>query len=195
MNENVYKRPNKPLLCKELDFNIKNPMLTNSFNSEKPILLTVDKNTECHTTPDLVADYMVECLDHEEHMTIYEPHAGTGQLIAALLRENINIKLIKAGELNVNLCNFTRKRFPLLNIEQGDFINVSETFDRIICSPPFKAIIKHMNHVYKCLNTNGFAICLVPISYNKIEHEVLDILSADTFTTCNVKTKIIKISK
>jgi len=195
MNRSVYKRPNKPLLCKEFDFSIKNPMLESNADLSRPKLIAVDSSTECHTTPDQVADYMAELLDYETGMTVCEPHAGTGQLIAALMRENVDIKLIKAFELNISLCEFVKNRFAELSIEQGDFLEVNELFDRIICNPPFKKIIKHMDQVYKCLKVGGIAICLVPITYNKLEHEIIDILEDDTFLNCKVKTKIIKVTK
>ena len=95
MNRSVYKRPNKPLLCKDFDFSIKNPMLESNADLSRPKLIAVDSSTECHTTPDQVGDYMVECLDYESGMTVCEPHAGTGQLIAALMRENIDITFNK----------------------------------------------------------------------------------------------------
>jgi len=195
MNLSVYKRPKKPLLCKDFDFSIKNPMLESNADLSRPKLIAVDSSTECHTTPDQVADYMVECLDYETGMTLCEPHAGTGQLIAALVLENIDTSLIRAFELNISLCDFVKNRFTDLSVEQGDFLEVNESFDRIICNPPFKKIIKHMDQVYKCLNKGGIAICLVPITYNKLEHEVIDILEDDTFLNCKVKTKIIKVTK
>jgi phospholipid N-methyltransferase len=195
MNLSVYTRPKKPLLCKEFDFSIKNPMLENNVELSKTKLIAVDSSTECHTTPDQVADYMAECLDYETGLTLCEPHAGTGQLIAALVRENIDIDLIKAYELNFSLCDFVKNRFSDLSIEQGDFLEVNESFDRIICNPPFKKIIKHVDHVYQCLNKGGIAICLVPVTYKKINHEIIDILDENTFLNCKVRTKIIKIVK
>jgi len=195
MNLSVYTRPKKPLLCKEFDFSIKNPMLESNVDLSRPKLIAVDSSTECHTTPDQVADYMVECLDYEAGMTLCEPHAGTGQLIAALVRENIDIGLLKAFELNISLCDFVKNRFSDLSIEQGDFLEVNESFDRIICNPPFKKIIKHVDQVYQCLNKGGIAICLVPVAYKKIEHEIIDLLDDDTFLNCKVRTKIIKIIK
>lgn len=195
MNLSVYTRPKKPLLCKEFDFSIKNPLLESNADLSRPKLISVDSSTECHTTPDQVADYMVEFLDYEAGLTLCEPHAGTGQLIAALVRENIDINLLKAFELNISLCDFVKNRFSDLSIEQGDFLEVNEPFDRIICNPPFKKIIKHMDQVYKCLKNGGIAICLVPIAYKKIEHEIIDILDEDTFLNCKVRTKIIKIVK
>lgn len=196
MHSSLFSRPNKPLTCKNFDFNIKNPLLDSPKLVSPTKLLTVDSSTECHTTPDQVGNFMVACLDYQEGLTILEPHVGTGQLIGALLRENICINSIKAYELNNSLCNFTKNRFPDLSIEQGDFLEIkNQSFHRVIANPPFKTIIKHMDHIYKCLKVGGIAICLVPITYKKIDHEIIEILPDDTFSTCKVNTKIIKIIK
>lgn len=193
MKASVYTRPNKPLTCKPMDFSIKNPLL--GVEIEKPKMLSVDSGTQCHTTPDNPAAFMVDCLDYKSGLSVYEPHAGTGQLINALINAGVALSDIRAGEMHMTLCEFVRQRFEGLHLEQGDFLNHSGRYDRIICNPPFKPVIKHMDHVLYCLKPGGIAVCLVPVTYNKIEHEELDRLPPDTFAHCNVHTKIIRIEK
>ena len=193
MKASVYTRPNKPLTCKAMDFSIKNPLL--GVELSKPKMLAVDSGTQCHTTPDEHAAFMADCLAFETGVSVYEPHAGTGQLINALINADIPMSAIRAGELNVTLCEFVKQRFDGIHIEQGDFLSHNGNYDRIICNPPFKPIIKHMDHVLSCLKPGGVAVCLVPVTYNKIAHEELDRLPPDTFAHCNVSTKIIRIEK
>lgn len=208
MNLNCFARPNKPLVCKRPNFDIKIPLV----DINAPKLLTVDAGTECHTTPDHVADLMVSYLDYKHAspgraaMGVLEPHAGTGQLVNALLKSCIRGSCINTVELHYKLVEHMQGRFKgtFVNLNQGDFLTDYKEFEyspreeysgeqRIICNPPFKKIIAHMDQVYKCLRPGGFAICLVPITYKKIDHEVLETLDSDIFAHAKVNTKIIKI--
>ena len=203
MNINRFSRPNKPLACKRPNFDIKAPIV----NMQAPKLLTIDRGTECHTTPDHVADLMVSYLEYEQatintaSSNILEPSAGTGQIVNALLNSGIMSGSINTIEKHYKLVEYMQNRFSdnFVNINQGDFLTdyneFNNEYDRVICNPPFKQIIKHIDQVYKCLKVGGLAICLVPMSYKKIDHEVLEILPSDTFSYCKVNTKIIKISK
>ncbi len=195
MNTNCFVRPKKPLICKLPNFNIKVPLVT----IEAPKLLTVDSSTECHTTPDNVALRMAQYLDVRQYDNVLEPHVGTGQLINALIESGVSIHYICAIEKHYKLCEFTQEKFPKLKVNQGDFLTDFNEFineyDKIICNPPFKKIIAHMDQVYKCLKSGGVAVCLVPTSYKKIDHEVLENLNSDTFLNCKVNTKIIRIRK
>lgn len=210
MNTNCFTRPNKPLTCKRPDFDIPIPIV----DINAPKLLTVDRDTECHTTPDYIADLMVSYLNYEDAsigsaaMGVLEPSAGTGQLVNALLKSGIRGGCINTVERHYKLVRHMQDRFndTFVNINQGDFLTDFKEFEhveneeysgenRIICNPPFKQIIKHIDQVYKCLKIGGQAVCLVPISYKKIEHEVLEILASDTFGFCKVNTKIIRITK
>lgn len=203
MNLNCFARPNKPLTCKRPNFDIKVPIV----DIHAPKLLKVDSSTECHTTPDHVADLMVSYLEYEPPTidkagsTILEPHAGTGQLVQALLNADIESWRINTIEKHNKLVDHMAERFKGLsvNFNQGDFLTDYNEFageyNRIICNPPFKQIIKHIDQVYKCLKVGGVAICLVPSTYKKIDHEVLEELDSNTFSYAKVNTKIIRITK
>lgn len=210
MNTNCFTRPNKPLICKLPNFDIKAPVI----DIKAVKLLTVDSSTECHTTPDSVADLMVSYLNYEKATvnksgsSILEPSAGTGQLVNALLKADIMSGCINTIEKHYKLVECLQDRFVdnFVNINHGDFLTDYREFeqslrdqysgyDRIICNPPFKKIVAHIDQVYKCLKIGGVAVCLVPVTYKKIDHEVLDTLSNDTFLNCKVNTKIIRIIK
>lgn len=195
MNINCFTRPDKPLTCKLPNFNIKTPLVL----IEAPKLLTVDSGTECHTTTNDVALRMVDYLNVQQHESVLEPHAGTGQLINALIESGVSINYICAVEKHYKLCEFTQNKFPKLKVNQGDFLTdfneFENEYDKIICNPPFKKIVAHIDQVYKCLKVGGVAVCLVPVNYKKLDHEVLEILPSDTFSYCKVNTKIIRITK
>jgi len=210
MNNTCFTRPKKPLTCKRPDFDIPIPIV----NINAPKLLTVDRGTECHTTPDHVADLMVEYLDYKDATIneaahgVLEPHAGTGQLVAAMLRAGFMSGCINTIEKHQKLVEHMQNRFEytLVSINQGDFLTDFDEFkhrpgdiysgeDRIICNPPFKNIVAHMDQVFKCLKPGGLAICLVPITYKKLEHDILKELGNNTFSYAKVNTKIIRITK
>lgn len=161
----------------------------------RPKLLSVDSSTECHTTPNEHALFMAHSLEYKMGMSVLEPHAGTGQLINGLVASGVSEQDIKGNELNISLCEAANKRFENVEIEQGNFLDKVYKVDRIVCNPPFKKIIAHMDHVLFCLNKKGIAICIVPYSYKKLKHEILEELPQGTFSNCNVRTKIIKVAK
>lgn len=206
MNTNCFTRPKKPFTCKRPNFDIVIPLV----DINAPKLLTFDASTECHTTPDHIADLMASYVSAKQYQTVLEPHCGTGQLINALLKSGISYTNIVGIERHSKLVEFTKERFKqhqFLKINQGcifehwfdcfkpDKHDQYSGCDYVVCNPPFKQIIKHIDRVYSFLKVGGVAICLVPMSYKKIDHEVLEILPNDTFLHAKVNTKIIKITK
>ena len=77
---NMYTRPNKP----------KTMHVTRRRDLPRPVFnpvaapIYVDSSTECHVTPATVAARMAGLLPNREASTL-EPHAGTGNLIRALI--------------------------------------------------------------------------------------------------------------
>jgi phospholipid N-methyltransferase len=202
MDRSLFKRPDKPLVCARPNFDIKAPVV----DIKQPKLISVDSSTECHTTPSSIAARMVDYLDIQPatlttaSSSILEPHGGTGQLVQALLDRGVLGGWINTVELNHKLCDFMSERFQdsYVNINQGSifddhFDSFVQKYDRIICNPPFRSVVKHIDRIYSFLSIRGVAICLVPIAYKKIEHKTLEVLSAETFLNCQVDTKIIQI--
>ena len=77
----MYSRPAKPLTI-PVRARREAPALE---LAEAPEVIAVDRATECHVTPDLVARRMVEYLGPVGDYLTLEPSAGTGQLARALI--------------------------------------------------------------------------------------------------------------
>lgn len=74
MKANVYSRPAKPLFV-----SVKQRDDFEKLAKAEPIgIVAVDKATECHVTPDNVADRMVSYLGPTGDYLTLEPSAGTG---------------------------------------------------------------------------------------------------------------------
>ncbi len=204
MDRSLFKRPNKQLVCARPDFDIEAPLV----DIKQPKLISVDSSTECHTTPSDIAGRMVDYLDIQPatltsaSSSILEPHGGTGQLVQALLNKGVLGGWINTVERNYQLCEFMTNRFKdtFVKINQGSIFDSHfdcyiNDYERIICNPPFKKIVQHLDRLHSFLSNDGVAICLVPITYKKLKHEILEVLKPDTFASCQVNTKIIRICK
>ena len=207
MNRQCYTRPNKPMITAKPVINITTPDLT---STSLPRLVEVDRATQCHVTPPPVAARMVEYLDYQPAtidtagQTVIEPQAGTGNLINALLQAGVLSGYILGIEKHCKLVNEITNRFSddhrLLKIHQGDCLTADFDFcmgeyDRAISNPPFENVAAHVQRVYDFLKPGGVAVCLVPVTYKKLDHEVLENLPGDTFASCTVYTKIIRLTK
>lgn len=205
MKASCYTRPNKPMITAKPVINIRLPNLD---SSSLPKLLEVDSSTECHVTPSSVAARMVDYLDYQKAtieqagMSVIEPHGGTGQLIKAMLSCGILGSHILTIEKNCKLAEQLQGAFPgkFVKVHQGDcfdpyFDFCIEVFDRAIANPPFKKVVAHIDRLMGFLKVGGIAVCLVPTTYKKLDHEVLEELPADTFPLCQVRTKIIRLTK
>jgi protein-L-isoaspartate O-methyltransferase len=128
-------------------------------------------------TPPDVADQVVQLAEIEHNHRILEPSAGTGNLIAAVMRRDSCANVV-AVEIRPAIAEQLRSRFGRGNynceIRCADFLDLynSEfplhhndigTFDRIVMNPPFgnAADIKHIEHARTLLNPGGrlVAIC------------------------------------
>ncbi len=120
-------------------------------------------------TPPDIAARMVELAEIEEGQTILEPSAGTGNIIKAILSENMNVHL-DCVEINYDLCQILKNYLEPSNVYHGDFLETSAPFcpdsekgyDRIIMNPPFQNAedIKHIRHAMTFLKPGGRLIAL-----------------------------------
>ncbi|WP_298966662.1 hypothetical protein [uncultured Roseibium sp.] len=67
-------------------------------------------------------------------------------------------------------------------------------------NPPFSQVRKHIKAALSLLGRNGHdepavLVALVPITYEHEDAETLETLPEDTFSTCTIRTKIIRIVK
>lgn len=160
--------------------------------------VAVDARTQCHVTPSSPAAYMAECLDIRNGDSILEPHAGTGNLLQAVFDAGANIEQVRAVEINHQLLDATRQRFPELVSYQSDFLEWAKTahkFNKIIMNPPFSNYKQHIKAAVGLLEAGGVLVALLPVTFNVEGFELLDELNADTFTSAKVRTKIVKYTK
>lgn len=167
--------------------------------------IRVHKSTECHVTPDWVADQMVEyLLPHSRH-DILEPSAGTGQLLRALIRGGANQSGMTFVEKDLSLFEMLTNEFDLsrMGATNDDFLNPDLfinrfTYDRVIMNPPFKKVHQHVRKAHRLLADGGLIIALVPSNFKSHLFENCDELmelDSETFEATKVTTKVIRILK
>ena len=195
----IYNRPNKPLTIpvrKRRDHEALKPL-------DAPELVTVDAATECHVTPQDVAQRMVDYLGPQGDYCTLEPQAGTGQLVRALLASGHSANELLMIERHIKLASGLHKYGPTINrcfLEYAEEMRGKVHFPRIIMNPPFRAVRQHMKSAISLLDPCGHQdgatlVALVPITYQHDNAETLEESGPDTFATAKVNTKIIRIEK
>ena len=205
MGAAAFRRPDKPLYAVK--------PCTKSIEAELKLdcgpkieIVTVDKSTECHVTPSDVAARMVRYLIqnfYTDTSSVLEPSFGTGQILREILKHPW--LEVEAVELNIQLASGVQNsdEFSKVKFHQGDFLEFVpvEGFTAICMNPPFKPVVKHMQHAYDLLLDQGVLIALVPVTYTAeklkgdFEFTDLETLPNDTFATAKVHTKIVEIIK
>lgn len=197
MKSNVYKRPDKPLFV-----SVKRRDDFSPIAKAEPIrIIAVDKATECHVTPDDVADRMVSYLGTTGDYLTLEPSAGTGQLSKALLRSGHSQFELTQVERHSKLAAELHRFGPVVNrcfLEWADEIRGRAFYPRIIMNPPFRDVRKHVAAAVSLMGRNGHGcpsclVALVPVTFERDDAEELELLHPDTFVTAKVRTKIIRI--
>lgn len=143
----------------------------------EPILLTGEVTRtkqefgQFDTPPDL-ADQLVDRADLKPRMKVYEPSAGIGNIVAAV------IKKLGSG-VGIFGCEIDPKRhaecvrrnysaFGAGGLGLGDFLGVepNPVFDRVIMNPPFagQADIDHVLHAYGFLKPEGRLVAIMSAS-------------------------------
>lgn len=186
MKGSVYSRPNKPRRLIVAN----RGRVAERLPSPLPEPITVDAGTECHVTPEDVAERMVDYLDVDG--PVLEPSAGTGNLIQALRDGGYND--ITAVERHWGLCEAITARFPDIEPIQGCFLEYAlegHRFAGIVMNPPFRQVRKHIESARLLLAPGGVLVALVPITFNGIGTEI-EKLGPDTFVSAKVHTKIVR---
>lgn len=128
------------------------------------------------TTPNWLADDLIEASSLTDHMNVLEPSAGAGN-IANRIVDNFTFKgvYITAVELNKQLHSSLQEKadnFSLGNTTTGiqrainaDFLKhdfEGEVFNRIIAAPPFKnnVDVLHIQRMFQLLATHGILVSL-----------------------------------
>lgn len=202
MDKSLYTRPAKPLhipVTKRREPAAPVP----SIEVASPVI--VDRSTECHVTPPDVAARMVQYLGPQGDYMTLEPSAGTGALVKALLASGHSKYELTTVERHATLCAELRK-LDIIDPWQECFLEYADRargkieFPRIIMNPPFKPVRKHIDAALSLLGRKGHGeparlVALVPITFERADAETLETLSADTFATARVNTKIIRIER
>ncbi len=165
-------------------------------------IVTVDRFTECHVTPDDVAARMVEYLGPQGDYLTLEPSAGTGQLSKALLAAGHSRYELVQIERHHKLAGQLHRFGPVVNacfLEWTEENAGKVEFPRIIMNPPFRDVRKHMKAAESLLGSGGHEeppvlVALVPVTFSHDRAETLETLGPDTFSTAKVHTKIIRIT-
>ena len=198
MKKSVYSRPSKPKTL----FVHRRERVPETAPFHAPQVIQVDRGTECHVTPLVVAERMVSYLDPVIGAPVLEPQAGTGNLVEALLIAGYECQNILAIEQNYTLCKQIESRFSgaILPIQKC-FLDYSATagsrFPRIITNPPFRNVRQHMkaaiNLLDRCAFDSAVLVGLMPVTYDHELAETVEMLPPDTFASTTVYTKIIRI--
>lgn len=195
----IYSRPNKPLTIPVRKRGEVAPLA----QIEAPEIITVDRATECHVTPDDVAGRMVDYLGPQGDYLTLEPSAGTGQPARALLASGHSPRELTMIERHHQLAAMTRKIGPTIHgcfLDYADEVKGRAAFPRIIMNPPFREVRKHIAAALSLLGRGGHAepatlVALVPVTFEHPEAEHLEALPPDTFSTARVHTKIIRVRR
>lgn len=120
---------------------------------------------ELFATSALLADQVIAQVPLVDGMTICEPSAGTGALLAALFRRIDPARVVvDAVEFNAALAASLQIRFPTVCVHHGDFLAVvaSPRYDLLIMNPPFSNArdIQHIKHAHAMLNPGGHLIAI-----------------------------------
>ena len=194
----MYTRPDKPMRIEVKKREEPAPIEAR----ELPEVVTVDKATECHVTPEDVARRMVGYLGPVGDYFTLEPSAGTGQLVRALLASGHSPCELCAVERHVSLAAglYRVEGINGAGIVDADFLEWSEKalpFPRIIMNPPFSKVKQHMRAAISLLNAGAHdaatLVALVPVTWDHPDAEEMERLPDDTFPTARVYTKVLRI--
>ncbi|SCM71583.1 Type I restriction-modification system methyltransferase subunit-like protein [uncultured Pleomorphomonas sp.] len=123
-------------------------------------------------TPPELADQLVELADLHPGMKVYEPSAGVGNIVAAVIRK------LESGA-GIFGCEIDPKRhaecvrrnysaFGAGGLDLWDFLAIepNPVFDRLIMNPPFarQADIDHVLHAYGFLKPGGRLVAIMSAS-------------------------------
>ena len=201
MKKSVYRRPNKP---KTLTVTQRNGAPSRALPA-LPDVLSVDRTTECHVTPADVALRMVEALEASRDQLTLEPSAGNGSLVNALLESDHSPFELVMVERSSELCGALRNRFSKFNtpdpinecfLDYAERASNSIEYPRIIMNSPFKAVKKHVEAALNLLGRAGHRdaamVALVPVTFEHVDAELIELLPNDTFASAAVYTKIVR---
>lgn len=122
-------------------------------------------------TPAALAERMAQYAEILPGMSVMDPEAGTGRILAAVQKEEPSAQIFGV-EINHKLAEALSNRFTpagedtCRTILQGDFLDIAPDqlgyFDRIVMNPPFEngQDIAHIRHAYRFLKPGGILVAI-----------------------------------
>jgi len=116
-------------------------------------------------TPRPLAEAVVALAGIEEGMTVFEPSAGSGNLL--------DIITSYTNKANIHCCELQPKNVAILvekgyRVEEGDFLSLtpSASVDSVVMNPPFERQmdIDHVLHALKFLKPGGILVSIMSAS-------------------------------
>jgi hypothetical protein len=101
--------------------------------------VATEREEDFFPTPAVLAEQIVELADVRRGHEVLEPSAGTGAIVAALLRtECAGVRAIEPNERRARKCEALGQE-PRLAVWRMDFLGLSTPgrFDRVVMNPPF----------------------------------------------------------
>ena len=128
---------------------------------------THDKDLGFFPTPAGLADELADRARITPGMTVLEPSAGEGAIVAALLARGA---LVTAVEFDERRARTLAQRYPTVKVVHGDFLAMTPqslgTFDAVVMNPPFslegmpQADIEHVEHAMRFLVPRGDLVAI-----------------------------------
>lgn len=194
----MYQRPNKPLF---LEVKEREPVKMLCTLPAIKAIPMVDRQTECHVTPEHVCQRLVEYSEPKAGDTFADTSCGTGNILNEIINYGVSENFIYGVERNTQLFEYTNERFGnhALNLVNSCFLEYVKSsavkVDKIIINPPFKKCFEHFIASINFLAEKGILIAVVPISFDYEGAVELEELPDDTFSTTKVRTKVIGFYK
>ncbi len=131
-------------------------------------IVSKKKELEQFFTPVEVADRVAKLADIFKGISILEPSAGAGALIAACIRAGAHPKDITGIEIDPELAVSTREMTGA-DIQTGDFLlhQTDIRYERIVMNPPFSGgqDVAHVTHALTFLAPDGILVAIMPPSW------------------------------
>lgn len=127
-------------------------------------ILDTKKEFQFFETPNELANRMAEALDIQDGMKIFEPSAGRGRLLDAVIAVSQKVSVM-AFEIQPDLVKVLQGKYHGVSVIQRDFLTVKPypVFDGVIMNPPFTGgqDIEHIRRAMEWLKPGGklVAIC------------------------------------
>ncbi len=112
-------------------------------------------------TPKKIIDELISIAEVKKGESILEPSAGKGDILDAIQEQFNDTVTLSACEIHYNLRELlTLKGYELVGT---DFLNLHQTFDKIIMNPPFEKgqDIDHVLHALSLLNKGGRLVAIM----------------------------------